>query len=290
MHVLGRIARSFVPLFWCLLVGVSAAKGQQTFRTIDELILAIQSQPDDSALDAFLVKQGLFSHDVRRLGGVVEHSDPDSIRFHRPSLILEDFKKNLFGGPEEEIVLQLRDEKVVTIHVFAVQGKSLRKVPGFISHVFGEEPLYFDQSFNFHFEEIAAQNVYSILTDAKWSYERSVTESVTLWHVSKDSITQLLSFDAVASSYSGQLTYSYNTERKYSLEPVDSFPKRMVIIAESQNEEDMEYDAEGNPVAGTLTTIRGVTTTYFTYQKGMLRIADTQEKVERNTERLGDGE
>lgn len=199
-------------LLLLFLLATEIAVGRISYESVDEIINLIKSQQTDEALNDFLVEHDFIEGDEWKIRNDWTNSSKDSFVFHADKIKVDIFKKNLFGEPGNEIIFQLREEGVYSVNVFYFDGKIIKKVPEFIfSLIHGEK-------FIFYFENIAAENVFSLVSKSSLWHQRTFTETMIIWNIQPTGITRIYSMDTKYTSYSGVLTYNFNTTRDYHFE------------------------------------------------------------------------
>lgn len=257
-------------LFTVVSIFISLHSLAQTKSEI-ELVNKIKGFKSDSLLNKYLIKNKL-----------IPTPEDSVVHFHAGKIQVDIFRKNLFNGTEDEIILQLREDGAYSVNVFFYKDKVFTKVPGQIYFYFMEGAGYGEQSFTFAFENIFKPAYFSIVTRSYSEYVRSRTEIIEIWDIKKDTIYSAYSFDLNSSTYSGLLTYDYSTVGTYTFASVNnSFPKILNINYEINNERAEERTEELEILSGKTTEGIIKNIIYFDEINGYWIVAgyDKEEKI-----------
>ncbi|MFN8415250.1 MAG: hypothetical protein U0U66_02860 [Cytophagaceae bacterium] len=218
-----------------------------------ELVKKIKSFKTDKQLNDFLVENKM-----------IPESEDSSYFFHVGRIQTDIFKKNIFNDLEEEVILQLRENKRYAVNVFYYKNKNLIKIPGYILEKSYSDPGYGEQIFTFHFENIFMLNDYSIVCRHYTEFNRTTYEKYSVWDICKDSLMIVYEFELNSSTYSGILTYDYSTIGNYGFVTLNNeYPKVLNINKKIKNINNAQRNDESELVSGIITEINTQKTVYF---------------------------
>jgi hypothetical protein len=224
--------RYFIIFFY---IGFSSLNAFAQIDPLKQLLTSIRSFTDDDKLNDFLRRQKLIPHD----------NTDSANHFHVSEMKIDVFRKNLFGDAKEEVILQLRDPESYAINIFYYDQQQLKKTPGNIIYFKPFDIGFSDQKFNFSFENIFAENEFSVIVKRPSGFNRSAALTVELHQVNKDTIMLLYDFSAheYSSSFTSFSSYSNSLSNDYSFKLVNNaYPKVLIQKVTSYSMEQNGYD------------------------------------------------
>lgn len=227
-------------------------------------------------------------------------SKSDSVQFQLNSLEIDFFKKNLFGTPKDELIVQLRDGKSWTVVVFYEQNGRLWKVP----HCLGPQPTAnyslggtllncanaFDM-FIFDFVQIRSQEQFNIITKTSEECGKGTYSKRAIWNITKDTIESALTWlENGLSYYDAHEFRVYTTKTDIQITHQADYPQEVILTTTTRHEQlwDIQYNDQHEIIdsTGHVSTETTVTTYRFKASE-KLEISSTSEKVVRNQRAIG---
>ena len=223
------------------------------FHNEKELVNAIKECKTDDELNKFLVRNDF-----------IKNSSDTSKHFYAGRTLTKIFYKNLFGDSANEIIIQIHDTNAYAINIFYHRNGKLKKVPGQIEAYFEKGTEYDEQSFLFYFENIFKENENCIITKFHSDYNRTSSETISIYKITADTIKEKYDFEANYSSYSGVLTYDYTNQTSYEFQLSDNkYPKVLIVKNKFNNEEAKQRNEDAEILSGSITS--GITIETITF-------------------------
>lgn len=254
--------------------------GQVQYASFQALKDSLGSCATDQLLNAYLIKNDFIPEEFAlNLSAYQE----DSIAFTMKGMEVDLFMKNLMGDAQEEMVIQLREEKrnsmkLHAISVFHIKNEQWHKVLGQISSpVLGLG--YIETHLHFTFIEIAAKDRFNIVISKNYEHNaRTEATELSIVTITPEKLGYLLSWTKRYSTRSGSRNHYYESNTGHRFEPKSQerpYPKQLVINTTGEGEEDMRFTFEQTPqdtLSGEMYTFKNSHTYTFQFADGQLSI------------------
>lgn len=247
------------------------------FNSINDLIKKIHSFENDNALNVFLEKNDMISRNPNQMSSL--QTGRDSLIFKAGKIKVDTFRKNLFGNNKKETVLQLRSKGVYSINVFFKTEKGIKKTPGFLSHVYGND-RYRNQDFLFYFESIAKPKQFTIITKRSHGFRRALLEKIKVWDVTRDGFKDVISF-YTKNSQTFASSNTRNTTKNYEFK--GGYPKKLHINSKTKAKEGLGRNPNAEIIPAKVIKKHSDKTIFFRISNNSLEILREEEHIEKVT-------
>lgn len=267
-------------IFTLLLFRPFLSLGQVQYASFQALKDSLGSCATDQLLNAYLIENDFLQEEFAlNLSAYQE----DSVAFTLKGMEVDLFMKNLMGDAQEEMVIQLREEKrnwmeLCAVSIFHLENNQWQKVQGHISSPYLSAG-YADGSFHFLFEEIATKGIFNMITSRSYTYNaRTEVTEFNIITVTPQKISSLVSWSKSYSSYSGSLDRNYvsNTYHRFESNTKENpYPKQLILHAAGEGEANMRFTFEQTPqdtLSGEMYTFKNSHTYTFQFVDGQLSI------------------